>query len=201
MSINIKPESGSGTAIALTEARQRLRKQAIAQRVLQKEETIAAWSRQIVSHLLSCFPEPPGRIVGFCWPVRNEPDLLPLLANWREKGVVLALPVASQPATALRFRVWQPDTAMVTDDFGIPTPSEGEFVAPEVLLIPLNAFDAEGFRLGYGGGYFDRTLAEMRPRPLTIGVGFELGRAPTVWPQAHDVRLDWIVTEAGAAQI
>jgi 5,10-methenyltetrahydrofolate synthetase len=86
---------------------------------------------------------------------------------------------------------------MQDDRYGIPTPIEGEFAVPEVLLIPVNAFDAQGYRLGYGGGFFDRTLAALNPAPLTIGVGFELSRVETIDPQAHDIRLDAIVTEAG----
>jgi 5,10-methenyltetrahydrofolate synthetase len=85
---------------------------------------------------------------------------------------------------------------MATDRHGIPVPADGEDVVPEVVLVPLNAFDARGFRLGYGGGYFDRTLETLQA--TAIGVGFELGRAATVFPQDHDRPMDWIVTEAGA---
>jgi 5-formyltetrahydrofolate cyclo-ligase len=197
MSENSTPETGCSAVLL----RRRLRIQAIEQRLALKNETIAAWSQRIISSLTRCFPVAPGRVAGFCWPVKNEPDLLPVLSRWREDGTRLALPVVVKPDAALRFRAWQPGTTMVTDGYGIPTPAEGDFVVPDVLLIPLNAFDSEGYRLGYGGGYFDRTLAEIQPRPLAIGVGFEIGRAPTVWPQPHDVRLDWIVTEAGATRI
>ena len=149
-------------------------------------------------HLDLCFPEPPGRTVAFCWPVQNEPDLRPLLDRWREQGVVSALPVVMAAGMPLRFRAWQQGDAMLPDPYGIPTPCAGEFVLPDAIFLPLNAFDPAGFRLGYGGGYFDRTLAALSPPVLAIGVGFEIGRLPTVWPQAHDIRLDWIVTEAGA---
>ena len=86
---------------------------------------------------------------------------------------------------------------MVTDRYGIPSPADGDFLQPQALLIPLLAFDASGFRLGYGGGYFDRTLANLRPRPLAIGIGFELCRVETVHPEAHDERLDAVITEEG----
>ena len=87
--------------------------------------------------------------------------------------------------------------AMEEDRHGIPTPAIGDFVQPQALLIPLAAFDAAGFRLGYGGGYFDRTLAGLQPRPLAIGVGFELCRVASIHPEPHDERLDAVVTEAG----
>jgi hypothetical protein len=86
---------------------------------------------------------------------------------------------------------------MGADRYGIPIPADGAALMPDIVLLPLLAFDAQGFRLGYGGGYFDRTLAAMVPRPQAIGVGFELGRVADIRPQAHDARLDAIVTEAG----
>jgi 5,10-methenyltetrahydrofolate synthetase len=86
---------------------------------------------------------------------------------------------------------------MVEDRYGIHIPAQGESLRPDAILMPLNAFDAAGYRLGYGGGYFDRTLAVLEPRPLAIGVGFELARVASIRPQAHDLRMDAIVTEAG----
>ena len=74
----------------------------------------------------------------------------------------------------------------------------GAWLVPDLILLPLNGFDAAGYRLGYGGGYFDRTLAALLPRPLAIGVGFEINRLDSIRPESHDQRLDWIVTEAGA---
>lgn len=87
---------------------------------------------------------------------------------------------------------------LVPDRYGIPTPVTGDFMQPDLILLPLNGFDAAGYRLGYGGGYFDRTLAALSPRPLAVGVGFEVNRLPSIRPESHDQRLDWVVTEAGA---
>jgi 5-formyltetrahydrofolate cyclo-ligase len=86
---------------------------------------------------------------------------------------------------------------MFADRYGIPTPAHGDFLIPEVLLLPVNGFDAAGYRIGYGGGYFDRTLASLLPRPLVVGVGFELARLDSISPEPHDQRLDAMVTEAG----
>ncbi len=97
----------------------------------------------------------------------------------------------------MSFRTWTPSSAMTTDRYGIPIPLGGQEVLPDIVLLPLVAFDPQGFRLGYGGGYFDRTLGSLVPRPLAIGVGFELARVADIRPQAHDIPLDAVVTEAG----
>lgn len=86
---------------------------------------------------------------------------------------------------------------MTADPYGIPVPATALSPPPNVLLLPLVAFDAAGYRLGYGGGYFDRTLAAMHPRPLTIGVGFDLCAVADIRPERHDIPLDLIVTESG----
>ena len=119
-----------------------------------------------------------------------------ILRGWRA-----CQPVVVAPAAPMHFLAWTPDAPMTADRHGIPIPATAPCAAPDVLLLPLVAFDGEGYRIGYGGGYFDRTLAALRPRPLTIGVGFEVGRVDSVRPQAHDIRLDLIVTEAGASRV
>jgi 5-formyltetrahydrofolate cyclo-ligase len=111
------------------------------------------------------------------------------------------MPVVTAVDAPMHFHAWTPASVMGTDRYGIPIPADGAAVIPDIVLLPLLAFDAQGFRLGYGGGYFDRTLAAMAPRPQAIGVGFELGRVADIRPQAHDVRLDAIVTEAGLLRL
>ena len=141
-----------------------------------------------------------GLHVAFCWPFNNEPDLRPLIESWialGKPGFSALLPVVRAPRTPLGFRAWTPGCAMMTDSYGIPTPVEGEFIEPQALLIPANGFDSAAHRIGYGGGFFDRTLAMLGPATLSIGVGFELARLDSIHPQAHDVPLDAIVTEAG----
>jgi 5,10-methenyltetrahydrofolate synthetase len=138
--------------------------------------------------------------VAFCWPFNNEPDLRPLIESWiisGKPGFTALLPVVRAPRSALGFRAWTPGCAMMTDSYGIPTPAEGEFIEPQALLIPANGFDSAGYRIGYGGGFFDRTLAALGPATLSIGVGFELARLDSIHPQAHDIPLHAIVTEAG----
>lgn len=177
--------------------RRALRAEMLARRSALTAEECRLLSARIVAHLTMDLPPRVGSVIGFCWPIRNEPDVRPALGYWRDLGVRGALPVVVAPESPLRFRAWTPDTPMMTDIHGIPTSGEGEWLTPDVLLLPLNAFDAAGYRLGYGGGYFDRTLAALTPRPLCIGVGFEINRVASIHPESHDQPMDWIVTELG----
>jgi 5,10-methenyltetrahydrofolate synthetase len=179
--------------------RRGLRQQMVARRAALAWPEHAALSARIVAHALAALPVP--RIAAFCWPIRREPDVRSLLAAWRLAGVRCALPVVTGENLPLAFRAWTPETPLQPDRYGIPTPTTGDWLIPDLLLLPLNAFDAAGFRLGYGGGYFDRTLAALEPRPLAVGVGFEINRIATIRPQPHDRQVDWIVTEAGAFRI
>jgi 5-formyltetrahydrofolate cyclo-ligase len=97
----------------------------------------------------------------------------------------------------LQFRKWWPGAPMKAGVYDIPFPDGTELVVPDAAIVPMNGFDEQGYRLGYGGGYFDRTLASHSPRPLAIGVSFELARLATIHPQPHDIPMDFVVTEAG----
>ena len=176
--------------------RRALRREMVARRAALGDGEHAALSVRIVAHALAALPRP--RVAAFCWPIKHEPDVRALLATWRATGVHAALPVVVAENTPLRFREWTPESPLEADRYGIPTPAAGAWLEPDLILLPLNGFDGAGYRLGYGGGYFDRTLAALTPRPLAVGVGFELNRVDSIRPQAHDQRLDWIVTENGA---
>ena len=183
--------------------RRALRREALARRKALTQTEYRQRSQAVCQHLVAGFPQLASLRVGFCWPVNKEPDVRTALATWRDAGdsaFAALLPVVLATDAPLAFRVWRPCTAMVVDRYGIPSPADGDFLQPQALLIPLLAFDASGFRLGYGGGYFDRTLAGLHPRPLAIGIGFELCRVETVHPEAHDERLDAVVTELGVTR-
>jgi 5-formyltetrahydrofolate cyclo-ligase len=156
----------------------------------------ATLSARIVAHALAALARP--KVAAFCWPIKHEPDVRSLLASWKGADVRAALPVVVAANEPLRFREWTPDTRLEPDRYGIPTPTAGDWLTPDLILLPLNGFDSAGYRLGYGGGYFDRTLAALSPRPLAVGVGFEINRVDSIRPEPHDQRLDWIVTESGA---
>ena len=176
--------------------RRAMRQEMVARREKLDAAEHAGRSARIVEHLQATLAAP--KVAAFCWPIKNEPDVRALLAIWARQGTRGALPVVLEAAAALAFRQWTPETPLIDDRYGIPTPASGEFVQPDLILLPLNAFDANGYRLGYGGGFFDRTLAALSPRPLAVGVGFEINRVDCIRPQSHDQQLDWIVTENGA---
>jgi len=147
--------------------------------------------------LEQAFQLPAGRVIAFCWPYRAEVDVRFAIHAFRERGTTAALPEVQGKGRPLRFRQWWPGAAMVPGPLGIPAPVDTDVVVPDAALVPLVGFDGAGYRLGYGGGYFDLTLAPAASRPLAIGVGTEAARLPTIHPQPHDIAMDFIVTEAG----
>ncbi|HEY3798992.1 MAG TPA: 5-formyltetrahydrofolate cyclo-ligase [Caulobacteraceae bacterium] len=174
-------------------ARQTERARLIAAREAMPAHARAEASAAILATLRDWLPPDPAAVVAGYWPMRGEFDPLPWLRNLP----AAALPVVTAPHTPLAFRPWREGAPMETALFRTTHPSQGEFVRPDVLLVPMVGFDAAGHRLGYGGGYYDRTIAALRPGVRAIGVGFELGRLASLEPQPHDARLDAIVTEAG----
>lgn len=136
-----------------------------------------------------------GRIVGTYWPFRGEPDL----RNWGirviERGGRIALPVVIRKGWPLEYRIWTPGDPLERGVWNILVPSRGPAVQPDVVIAPVVGFDEAHYRLGYGGGFFDRTLAAMPRKPLTIGVGYAQTRIPTIYPQSHDIPMDVVVTD------
>jgi len=178
-------------------ARRLLRAEKIAAREALPQARHAAMSQRIEHVLGSLLERVRPAIIGFCWPHRAEFDCRALAVRWLGRGARACLPLVADSGKVLRFRDWRPESAMVIDRYGIPYPAAGEVLQPDLLLIPVNAFDAQGYRLGYGMGHFDSTLASLRPRPWAIGVGFALARVKSIAPQRHDVPLDAVVTEEG----
>ncbi len=139
-----------------------------------------------------------GCVLSAYWPIKGEPDLRGLMADLHAAGVTVALPVVETRAAPLVFRRWTPATRMQRGDWNIPVPPpEAAALRPDIVLAPCLGWTREGFRLGYGGGYFDRTLAALDPRPVTIGIGFAAARLDTIYPQPHDIPLCAVVTEDG----
>jgi 5-formyltetrahydrofolate cyclo-ligase len=154
------------------------------------------WSAAITIELQRAMPlTGQSRMIGFYWPFKGEYDPRPLMRSLYKEGARLALPIVVERARPLIFREWWPGIRMTPGIWNIPVPAEGETVLPEALIVPLVGYDGRGYRLGYGGGYYDRTLAAMAETPLAIGVGFELSRLETIHPQSHDIPMDLIVTE------
>ncbi|MEZ5816612.1 MAG: 5-formyltetrahydrofolate cyclo-ligase [Hyphomicrobiaceae bacterium] len=151
-------------------------------------------ARLIARDLDRLVPRSAGTIVSLYWPFRGEPDLRPWMAEVCAAGLRTALPVVVAKGQPLVFREWTPDARLERGVWNIPFPADGAVVTPTVIIAPLVGFDAEGYRLGYGGGFFDRTLATMASKPLIIGVGHLTQKITTIYPQPHDIGMDWIVT-------
>ena len=140
--------------------------------------------------------------IGAYWPIKGEFDPLPALYRWMEgapEGVVrrIGLPVADRETGSLRFHVWYPGCPMELDAYDIPKPKDTEAFMPELLIIPCLGYGPGGVRLGYGGGFFDRVLASLTPRPATVGVSFTHGFVPLLRAGAGDAVLDTLLTEDG----
>ena len=144
---------------------------------------------------------PPNSVAAF-WPMEDEPDLRPLLKQWAESGIQVLLPVVKAPASALEFHAWQPDHEMRAGAYGIPVPVNDAPALPDVILVPTLGYTEQADRLGYGGGYYDRTLASLRESGhahIKIGIAWKEGRISQADYRAaeHDVRLDAVLTPAG----
>lgn len=153
--------------------------------------------RRIDAHLERAFPGLATGVVAFCWPIRGEYDARHLARRLREAGATTALPVVVAPRMPLAFREWHPGVELARGALDIPYPRASAEVVPRSVLLPMNGWDGQGYRLGYGGGFFDRTLAALAPRPAVIGVAYEQARLETIRPQAWDIPVDYVVTERG----
>lgn len=161
-----------------------------------RKQAFAAGQGQAAELLADFLADQGGKVLSGYMPMRTEIDPLPAMAAHRGPVCVPVIPGASMP---LRFREWSPGCALEAGDFGALIPAEGAWLEPEVLIVPLLAFDRRGFRLGYGGGFYDRTLERLRARHPVLAVGFafaaqEVDAVPT---EPTDQRLDAIVTDAG----
>lgn len=145
----------------------------------------------------------PGAVVSAYWPLRGEPDLRPWLATLVEQGLTCVLPVVVEKGAPLAFRRWTPGCAMEKGFWNIPVPADPAPFTPQLLVSPVVGFDSRCYRLGYGGGYFDRTLALLQSRrsPFhVLGVGYAMSRLETIHPLPHDIPLQGIVTEESSFQ-
>jgi 5-formyltetrahydrofolate cyclo-ligase len=143
-------------------------------------------------------PLPSGAIVAGLWPLRGEMDLRPLLHALHDRGHPIVLPQTPPRGSPLIFRLWSPGCAMLPERFGTQRP-DGPIAVPDVIFVPLLAFDSRGYRLGYGGGYYDRTLQTL-PLAQAVGFAYAAQRVEEVPTEPHDVPLRLIATELGIFQ-
>jgi 5,10-methenyltetrahydrofolate synthetase len=181
--------------------RKQERERLVAARLALDPGTLGTFRTLIDTHLQRAFPGLAHGIVAFCWPFKNEYDPRFLAHALRQQGAKTALPVVVAPRQPLIFRLWAPGDELAKGVYDIPYPAAGDPVVPDAALVPMNGFDEGGYRLGYGGGFFDRTLAHLRStnarKPTAIGVTYELARMKTIEPQSYDIPMDYVVTERG----
>jgi len=166
-------------------------------------------------------------VIGAYWPIKGEFDPLPALYRWQEDAILgrdsrenlatalegraeaatenianrsprkIGLPVVNKLHKTLTFHAWYPGCPMEEDAYGIPKPKGTEVIVPTLLFVPCVGYGPGGFRLGYGGGFYDRTLATLQPKPVTVGLGYSHGWLPDLEPEPHDVALDAILNDKG----
>lgn len=150
----------------------------------------------------------PDVVIGAYWPIKGEFDPLPALFRWQEAGMEadaagaiqrrrIGLPVINKVDKTLTFHTWYPGCPMEEDAYGIPKPKDTEVIQPTLLFVPCVGYGPGGYRLGYGGGFYDRTLATLKPKPVTVGLGYTQGFLPDLEPEPHDVPLDAILNDNG----
>ncbi|MEX4010357.1 5-formyltetrahydrofolate cyclo-ligase [Neoaquamicrobium sediminum] len=171
------------------------RKRLVNDRLAMDAETRMERSQKIASGLDRAIGKVAGRIVSTYWPFRGEPDLRDWSIRVIERSGRIALPVVVQKGAPLEFRIWTPGDPLERGVWNILVPSRGPAVQPDIVVAPVVGFDSGNYRLGYGGGFFDRTLAAMTKRPLVIGVGYSEARIATIYPQPHDIAMTTIVTD------
>ena len=167
------------------------------------------------------------QVIGAYWPIKGEFDPLPALYRWQEDAILneasqskselapepqaqlatesiasrsprkIGLPVVDKVHKTLTFHAWYPGCPMEEDAYGIPKPKNTEVIVPTLLFVPCVGYGPGGYRLGYGGGFYDRTLATLQPRPVTVGLGYTNGWLPDLEPEAHDIALDALLNDNG----
>ncbi|HZM34383.1 MAG TPA: 5-formyltetrahydrofolate cyclo-ligase [Burkholderiales bacterium] len=173
------------------------RERLIAERAALAPSLLEAWRHRIDAALERSFPGLARGRLAFCWPIRGEYDARHLARTMRERGALTALPVVVAPRQPLLFREWHPGVPLEKGALDIPYPVGSPEVTPDAVLLPMNGWDAQGYRLGYGAGFFDRTLAGMEKKPVTIGISYEMSHLESIHPQPWDVPMDYVVTERG----
>lgn len=194
-------ELGDGAGISIAEIWPEVRRwrKATRDRLIAERLAVPAAERTrlagiIAQKLDALIGDPSGRVVGLYWPFRGEPDLRPWLATLHDRGAMAALPVVIQKAAPLVFRPYRPGDTLERGVWNIPVPATDKEIIPDIVVSPLVGFDKGNYRLGYGGGFYDRTIAALPKKPLLVGIGYAFSQLPTIYPQPHDIPMDRIVT-------
>ena len=180
------------------EQKAQLREEAFQRRAAVDHADRADASKAAAAHFLDGVPLGRDKIVALYWPIRDEIDCKPLLTKLVDSGQPVCLPVVLGEEVPLQLRLWEEGQALYPSGFGTLAPAEtAPVVVPDIVVIPLLAFDKLGTRLGYCKGYYDRTLAGMPHKPLLVGYAFANQELDFIPREAHDLPLDVLITEAG----
>lgn len=183
---------------SIEDAKSALRREARRRRLALHDGYRAEASRSACHHFLSGVPLDPESVVAGYWPIRDELDTRQIMAQLMDAGQPFCLPVVQGEDKPLELRQWREGGALYPAGFGTLAPEDGAPVlVPDLVMMPLLGFDASGTRLGYGGGYYDRTLASLSRRPRLVGFAFDVQQFDHVPRLAHDIPLDAVVTETG----
>jgi 5-formyltetrahydrofolate cyclo-ligase len=201
MSLDLPQAPVSGTPEQTAQWRQTVRRALLTWRKALDVDTHAELSAKNKNHFASFLKDHPTATVGFYWPIQNEVDLRTEIKSHIALGGKAALPVVPGKDQPMVFHNWTPQTKLMPGYAGIPEPVETPKSALDIILAPLVGFDNAGYRLGYGGGFFDRTLAVLSPKPIVVGIGFEATRLEDIQPHQYDVPVDVLITDAGIRDI
>lgn len=182
---------------SLTAWRKQQRKLLIEARMAVPTAQREEWSACIRSTLANVLGDVKGKIVSAYWPFRGEPELRPLLRSLRDSGTIIALPVVVSKGQPLIFREWKAGAKLARGVWNIPYPDEGPELVPDIAIAPVVGFDPPCFRLGYGGGFFDRTMEKHHCAPRLLGVGYDMQAIADIRPQPHDIAMQMVVTQSG----
>jgi 5-formyltetrahydrofolate cyclo-ligase len=184
--------------VKIEEAKAALRVKAHAQRAAFFQSLRADAAKAAAGHFFQGVALVPGEIVAAYWPIRDELDVKPVLTRLMDSGQPVCLPVVLGHGMPLELRLWEQGAPLYPSGFGTLAPDElAPHAEPDVILMPLLGFDKDGTRLGYGGGYYDRTLMGLSKRPKLIGFAFAAQQFDHIPREPHDVPLDAVVTEKG----
>lgn len=156
------------------------------------------YDRLIITKTTSFMGEVEGLTIALYWPIKGEPDLRPLALEIARAGGMTALPVVTAPGLPLTFRFWRRGDPLLRGIWNIPVPSDqAPLVTPDIVIAPVVGFDPVCYRLGYGGGYYDRTLVQLPSTTRAVGVGYNAARIGSIYPQSYDIPMDIVITESG----
>lgn len=184
--------------LAIDEAKAALRKQAHAARAALTPSERAEAAQLVANAFFDHIAYAPEDVIAGYWRIRDELDCQPILIRLMDGGQTVVLPVVEAADAPLDLRVWEADEPLYEAGFGTLAPSDlAPRAEPDLVLMPLLGFDASGTRLGYGGGYYDRTLAAIGKAPLLVGLAFGAQELPSIPREPHDIPLDAVITEQG----